>query len=74
MDVRGWAPSTVPGNERNFALFAHAAHLQALTAPGDDTSDSVRDAYYDWLDRRLLQDVRDSEPEVLGSIVIALAN
>ncbi len=69
MDVRGWAPSAIPGNERNFALFAHAAHLQALTAPADDTSNSVRDAYYDWIDRRLLREVRDSEPEVFGWIV-----
>jgi hypothetical protein len=69
LDVRGWAPSVVPGNERNFALFAHAAHLQSLMSPPDDAPDSVRDAYYDWIDRRLLQDVRDSEPEVFGWIV-----
>ena len=69
LDVRGWARSVVPGNERNFALFAHAAHLQSLMSPPDDAPDSVRDAYYDWIDRRLLQDVRDSEPEVFGWIV-----
>jgi hypothetical protein len=69
LDVRGWAPSVVPGNERNFALFAHAAHLQSLMSPPDDAPDSVRDAYYDWVDRRLLQEVRDSQPEVFGWIV-----
>jgi hypothetical protein len=69
LDVRGWAPSVVPGNERNFALFAHAAYLQSLMSPPDDAPDSVRDAYYDWIDRRLFQEVRDSEPEVFGWIV-----
>ena len=38
-------------------------------SPPDDAPDSVRNAYYDWIDRRLLQDVRDSEPEVFGWIV-----
>jgi hypothetical protein len=69
LDVRGWAPSAVPGNERNFALFAHAAHLQSLMWPPDERPDSIRDAYYDWIDRRLFQEVRDSEPEVFGWIV-----
>jgi len=69
LDVRGWAPSTVSGNERNFALFAHAAHLQSLMSPPNEVPDSVRDAYYDWIDRRLLQGLRDSEPEVFEWIV-----
>jgi hypothetical protein len=69
LDVRGWAPSAVAGNERNFALFVHAAQLQSLMLPPDDAPDSIRDAYYDWIDRRLFQEVRDSEPEVFGWIV-----
>lgn len=69
LDVRGWAPSALPGNERNFALFAHAAHIQSLMSPPDDVPDSIRDAYYDWIDRRFLQELRDSEPEVFGWIV-----
>jgi len=68
LDVRGWAPSAVPGNERNFALFGHAAHLQSLMPPPDGAPDSVREAYHDWVDRRLLQEVRDSEPEVFAWI------
>jgi hypothetical protein len=66
LDVRGWAPSAVPGNERNFALFAHAAHIQSLMSPPDD---GIPDAYYDWINRRLLQDLRDNEPEAFGWIV-----
>jgi hypothetical protein len=37
--------------------------------PPDDVPHSIRDAYYDWVDRRLLQGLRDSEPEVFGWIV-----
>jgi hypothetical protein len=69
LDVRGWAPSALPGNERNFALFAHAAHIQSLMSPPADVPDSIRDAYYDWIDRRFFQELRDSEPEVFGWIV-----
>ena len=67
--MRGWAPSAVPGNERNFVLFAHAAHLQSLMIPPDDAPDNVRDAYYDWIDRRIFRELRDSEPEVFEWIV-----
>lgn len=69
VDVRGWAPSAVPGNERNFALFAHAAHLQSLMSPPDEAPDDIRDAYFDWIDRRLLHEARDSEPEAFKWIV-----
>jgi hypothetical protein len=69
LDVRGWAPSALPGNERYFALFAHAAHIQSLMSPPDDVPDSIRDAYYDWIDRRFLQELHDSEPEAFGWIV-----
>jgi hypothetical protein len=69
LDVRGWTPSAIPGNERNFALFAHAAHIQSLMAPRANTPDTVEEAYYEWIDRRLLQGLRDSEPEMFGWIV-----
>lgn len=69
VDIRGWAPSAVPGNERDFALFAHAAHLQSLMSPSDNAPDDVRDAYFDWIDRRLLHKTRDGEPEVFAWIV-----
>jgi hypothetical protein len=69
LDIRGWAPSALAGNERNFALFAHAAHIQSLMSPPEDVPDTVRVAYYDWADRRLLQGLRDTEPEVFGWIV-----
>jgi thioredoxin-like negative regulator of GroEL len=69
LDVRGWAPAAVPGNERSIALFAHAAHLQSLMLPPDNAPDSVRNSYYDWIDRRLFQEMRDSEPEGFGWIV-----
>jgi hypothetical protein len=69
LDIRGWAPSALPGNERNFALFAHAAHIQSLMSPPEDVPDSIRDAYYDWIDRSLLQGLRESEPEVFDWIV-----
>jgi hypothetical protein len=38
-------------------------------SPPDNVPDSIREAYYDWVDRRLLQGLRNSEPEVFGWIV-----
>ncbi len=43
--------------------------MQSLMSPPDNVPDSIRDAYYDWIDRRFLQGLRDSEPEAFAWII-----
>lgn len=69
LDVRGWAPSALPGNERGFALFAHAAHLQSIMTAPEGVTEEVKNAYFDWVDERLLKDLRDTLPEAFAWIV-----
>jgi hypothetical protein len=67
-DVRGWAASAIPGNERGFALYAYAAHLlHILSAP--DVPNEVREAYHDWVDERVVRNIQETEPEIFEWIV-----
>ena len=68
LDVRGWAASAIPGNERGFALYAYAAHiLQIISAP--DVCNEVREAYHDWVDERVVRNIQETEPEVFEWLV-----
>jgi pimeloyl-ACP methyl ester carboxylesterase len=68
LDVRGWAGSAMPGNERGFALYAYAAHiLQIISAP--DVCNEVREAYHNWVDDRVLRNIQETEPEVFEWLV-----
>jgi len=69
LDVRGWAPSALPGNERGFAVFAYAAHVQSLMTAPDGVTDSVKNAYHNWIDERLVEDLRDSQPEAFAWVL-----
>ena len=68
LDVRGWAASAIPGNERGFVLYAYAAHiLQIISAP--DLCNEVREAYHDWVDDRVVRNIQETEPEMFEWIV-----
>ncbi len=69
LDVRGWAPSALPGNERGFALFAFAAHVHSLMTAPDGVTDEAKDTYRNWVDERLVKNVRDTQPEAFAWIV-----
>jgi hypothetical protein len=69
LDVRGWTASTAPGNERGFALYAYAAHVLHIMSPPNEVSTEVREIYYDWVDKRLVKNIQEAEPEVFQWIV-----
>ena len=68
VDVRGWAASAIPGNERGFVLYAYAAHLlHIISAP--DLPNEVRDAYHHSVDERVVKNIQETEPEMFEWIV-----
>ena len=69
LDLRGWAASAIPGNERSFALYSYASQILLLTSSPSAVSSDVRDAYYDWLDECVLKDIEDTQPEVFAWLV-----
>ena len=68
LDVRGWAASAIPGNEKGFALYAYAAHILQILSASDVCID-VREAYLDWVDDRVVRNIQETEPEVFKWIV-----
>ena len=69
LDVRGWAASAIPGNERAFAVYGHASHVLLLMSAPSAVSKEARDAYYEWVDDYVLKDIEDTQPEVFAWLV-----
>jgi hypothetical protein len=65
-DIRGWTPSAAQGAERQFALYAHAAHIQSLFSPPGHAADDVKESYHAWIDERVLQGMKETEPEAFA--------
>ncbi|MGJ0532850.1 hypothetical protein, partial [Methylocystis sp.] len=69
LDIRGFAASTVAGNERNFALYGYAAQLLQLMSSLEEPEDEAKQAYDAWLDEAVLKDIRQTQPEVFAWLV-----
>ena len=69
IDVRGWAHSLVPENADNVVRIGRAAHILMLLAPLTDVQQSVVDAYWSWVEERILVPVQEQFPEVYERLV-----
>src|SRR6185369_12578850 len=69
LDLRGFAPSAIPGGERAFATYARASQIMQLLTPLSDLSRDRRDTYYKWIDAYLLTEIKNTQPEVFSWIV-----
>ena len=64
LDIRGFAASAVPGNERGFALYAHSVQLLQLYLGVNEMPLDVKSRYGAWLDDTVFKDIRATQPEV----------
>ncbi len=69
LDIRGFAASALPGNERGFALFAHAAQILQLFPVLSDMTEDTRQRYNAWLDECVLSDLQLTPPEIITWLV-----
>ena len=69
LDVRGFAASALTGNERAFALYAYAGQILQLMTPLNEVSAATEDAYYDWIDTAILEEIKQTQPEVFVWLV-----
>ena len=69
IDVRGWAHSIVPENADNVVRIGRAAHILLLLTPPTDVQQSVVDAYWNWVEERILAPVQEQFPEVYKWLV-----
>jgi hypothetical protein len=68
-DIRGWASAAEPGFERNLAVFGYAQYVWQLASAMVGLDGKVRERYFAWITSRVLDRVKQSEPEVYAWLV-----
>jgi len=69
IDVRGWAHSLVPENADNVVRIGRAAFILLLLTPPTGAQQSVVDAYWNWMEERVLAPIQEQFPEVYEWLV-----
>lgn len=68
-DVRGWAHSLVPENANSVVRIGRAAHILLLLTPPTGVQQSVVDAYWNWVEERVLAPLQEQFTEVYEWLV-----
>ena len=68
-DVRGWAHSLVPENADAVVRVGRAVHILLLLRPLTGVQKNVVDAYWKWVEERILVPVQEQFPEVYEWLV-----
>jgi len=69
IDIRGWAHSLVPEYADNVVRIGRAAHILLLLMPPTGVQQSVENAYWDWVEERILVPIQEQFPEVYERLV-----
>ena len=68
-DVRGWAHSLGRENGDNVVKIGRGAHIRMLLTPPTDVPQEVKDAYWSWVEERVLGPVKEQFPDLYASMV-----
>jgi len=68
-DIRGWAHSLAPEKVDNVIRIGRAAHILLLLTPPTDVQKRVVDAYWGWVEERILAPIKEQFPEVYEWLV-----
>lgn len=69
IDVRGWAHRLIPENADNVVRIGRAAHILLLLTPLTGVQKSGVNAYWNWLEERILLPIQEQFPEVYKWLV-----
>lgn len=69
IDLRGWAHSLVPENADNVVRIGRAALILPLLTPPTGVQQSVVDAYWNWVEDRILAPIQEQFPEAYAWLV-----
>lgn len=69
MDVRGWAHSFEPAQADNVVRIGRGAHILVLLTPPPDAQHDIADAYWNWVEDRVLGPVKQQFPELYDWLV-----
>jgi hypothetical protein len=68
-DIRSWASSALPGEERRFATVAHASHVLSFSTAPDGIDNAKKAEFFKWIEESLIKPIKDYLPEVFEEIV-----
>ena len=69
LDIRGWAHTLEPESGDNVVRVGRGAYIRMLFTPPSDVSQVVKDAYWSWVDEKILAPTKEQFPELYASIV-----
>ena len=69
IDVRGWTHRLVPENADRVVRIGHARYLLMLLAPLNGVQRSIMEAYWNWVEERILVPLQEQFPEVYEWLV-----
>ncbi len=68
VDLRGWAHSLEPENGDNIVKTGRGAHILMLLMPPSDAPQDVKDAYWSWVEDRVLAPIKEQYPDLYAWI------
>ena len=69
IDIRGWAHSLGPGVGENVVKLGRGSQILLLLSLPFDTPENIKNAYFDWVEKRILSPIKDESPELFVWIV-----
>lgn len=69
IDVRGWAHSLVPESADNVVRIGRGAHILLLLMPPAGVQQEIVDAYWAWVEERVLVPVKEQFPDLYEWLV-----
>lgn len=69
IDIRGWSHTLVPEHAEQLVRTEHAVYILLLLIPFTDVEQSIEDAYWNWVEERILIPIQEEYPEVYEWLV-----
>ena len=74
LDIRGWSHRYVDEQDRGGSQARFRAQLVGLMTFTHEGPSALRKAYWEWLDRVLLDDVRETQSDLHGAVIQDVSN
>ena len=69
IDIRGWAHSLGPEVGENVVKHGYGSQILMLLPLPSDPPKNIKNAYFDWVEKRILSPIKDESPELFAWIV-----
>ena len=73
LDIRGWASVVEREVAVQFSVICYAGILHSLCYALNMTPERQNDSFHRWIDERILNELKETEPEIFGQIMASAA-